>query len=381
MNGYFPRVARGLHSYPSDESAPESERLGLGVVGLHEGRTALVASLRTRNVRPVMGCDLDEGTLDGLRKELPEVAFTTSFDELLANPEVDVVGIYTPDHLHASQIVAALDAGKHVLCTKPLIDSLRSAPMVVEAARRNPGLLFVGQSTRFFESFRRQRAAAEKGAVGEVEVVEAHYTHRMDWYYADRPWVAERADWIFLGLSHPLDLVTWYLGPVATVSAVGARSALARAAGAQSNDIISVNVTDVDGRIGRVFGHYGMHELPRARNSIECLLYGTDGTSLAKYHDMEFIYTGHDGIEHVEDALYEYRHYHFNNEVHGMHYGEFANYLQAFATAILTGTPPSPGLAEGLQTLALMEATRTSAAQGGVPVDVAPLLEGMGLDA
>ena len=49
--GYFPRVARGVHSYPPDKSAPEGERLGLGVVGLHEGRTALLAAYRTRNDR------------------------------------------------------------------------------------------------------------------------------------------------------------------------------------------------------------------------------------------------------------------------------------------------------------------------------------------
>jgi len=379
VNDYFPRVARGTHSYPIDDSAPEHERLGLGVVGLHEGRTALLASLRTRNVRPVVGCDLDASAIVPLQAELPDVRFTTDFDDLLADPAVDIVGIYTPDPVHADQIIAALDAGKHVLCTKPLIESLDRAPEVVAAARRNPGRVMVGQSTRFFESFRRQRTAFEQGGVGDVEVVEAHYTHRMDWYYAGRPWVAERADWIFLGMSHPLDLLTWYLGPIETVSAVGSRSALARAAGSASNDIVSVNVLDEAGRVGRAFGHYGMHELPRARNSIECMLYGSDGTSLAKYHDMELISTGHDGVERVEDMLYEYRHYHFNNEVHGMHYGEFANYLQHFASAILTDTAPSPDLGSGLRTLALMEATRRSVALGGAPVEIAPLLEGLGL--
>lgn len=379
MHGYHPRVARGLRSHPVDDSANPSERLGLGVVGLHEGRTALVASLRTRNVRSVAGCDLDSSVIDTLAAELPEVAFTSSFEELLANPAVDIVAIYTPDPVHASQIIAALDAGKHVVCTKPLIDSLDDAADVVAASRRNAGQLLVGQSTRFFESFRRQRAARERGDFGDIEVVEAHYTHRMDWYYDGRPWVAGHADWIFLGMSHPLDLLTWYLGPIQTVSAIGARSALARSAGAASSDIISVNVVDEAGRIGRAFGHYGMHELPRARNSIECMLYGSEGTSLAKYHDMEYIWTSRDGVERVEDMLYEYRHYYFNNEVHGMHYGEFANYLQHFAESILNGRAPSPGLEEGLRTLALMEATRRSVADGGAPVAVRPLLVGLGL--
>lgn len=379
MAKYYPRVARGIHSYPLDNSAPERDVFGLGVVGLHEGRTALMASLRTRNVRPVMGCDLDEETIASVRADFPDVDYTTDFDSMLANPAVDVVAIYTPDPIHARQIIAALDAGKHVVCTKPIVDSLESAAAVLAASRRNVGSLIVGQSTRFFESFRRQRHAFEAGAVGSVEVVEAHYTHRMDWYYDGRPWVADSADWIFLGMSHPLDLVSWYLGPIESVSAVGMRSKLARDSGGQSFDVVSANVQDLDGRIGRVFGHYGMHELPRARNSIECMLYGTEGTSLAKYHDMEFIYTGHDGVEHVEDSLYEFRHYHFNNEVHGMHYGEFANYLQYFAETLLSGSSCSPGIDEGLRMVALMEATRRSVAEEGRPVKLQHLWEQIGL--
>lgn len=377
--GYYPRVARGVRSYPLDESVPPTERLGLGVVGLHEGRTALLASLRTSRVRPVVGCDLDPAAFEQLRGELPEVTFTTSYEDLLADPRVDIVGIYTPDPIHGEQIIAAFEAGKDVVCTKPVVNDFETAKRVLAASRRTGRKLLVGQSSRFFESLRRQRAAFERGEIGSVEVVETQYTHRMDWYYDGRPWIAEKSDWIFLGLSHPLDLLRWYLGPIESVSAVGSHSALARENGCRSFDIYSVNATTADGRIGRAFGHYGAHELPRARNSIECLLYGSEGTSLAKYHDMEYIHTGPDGVERVEDMLYEYRHFHFNNEVHGMHYGEFANYLQYFADALHSGSDYSPGLDEGLETFCLMEAARRSAASGGRPVELRPLMDELGL--
>ena len=379
MSGYFPRVARGVHSYPADESVPAADRLGLGVVGLHEGRTALLAAYRTSHMRPVIGCDLDAETLAEVGRDVSEVRMTSNFQDVLDDPEVDVVGIYTPDPLHGKQIIAAFEAGKHVVTTKPIVNDFDTAKQVLEASRRTSRKLLVGQSTRFFESMRRQRTAYEAGAVGEVEVVEAHYTHRMDWYYDRAPWVAQDSDWVFLGMSHPLDLLRWYLGPIESVSAVGHRSALARQHGCRSFDVYSVNARTVDGRIGRAFGHYGMHELPRARNSIECMLYGSGGTSLAKYHDMEYLHVGHDGVEHVEDMLYEYRHYHFNNEVHGMHYGEFANYLQYFAEAILTGADYSPGVEEGIETFCLMEAVRLSAQHGGEPVSLTPLLEKVGL--
>jgi len=376
---YFPRVARGVHSYPVDDSVPPSERFGLGVVGLNEGRTALLAAYRTRHVRPVVGCDLDPEVLARVGADVPGVAMTTSYAELLARDDVHIVGIYTPDHLHGEQIIAAFEAGKDVVCTKPVVNDLDTARQVLAAARRTGRKLLVGQSARFFEPFRRQRAAYERGEVGQVEVAEAHYTHRMDWYYARAPWIVAHTDWVYLGMSHPLDLLRWYLGPIASVSAVGMTSALGKKHGLRTFDVYSVNAVSADGRIGRAYGHYGMHELPRARNSIECVLYGSGGTSMAQYHDMRYLHTAPDGTEVVEDMLYEYRHYYFNNEVHGMHYGEFANYLQYFAEALASGADYSPDLVEGIETLCLMEAVRRSARDGGRPVELADLTSQVGL--
>ena len=131
--------------------------------------------------------------------------------------------------------------------------------------------------------------------------------------------------------------------------------------------------------MGRVMGHYGLHELPSARNAIELMLYGTDGTSQAQYHDMRYRHTAPDGTEVLEDSLYARRRYYFNDEVHGMHYGEFANYLEAFAAAVVSGTEASPELVEGLSVVALMEGARRSAASGGRPVALGPLYEEVGL--
>ena len=291
----------------------------------------------------------------------------------------NIVALYTPDHLHGEQVVAAFEAGKHVVCTKPLVNSVDAARAVLAAAERSGRSLLVGQSTRFFESFRRQRRAFERGEVGGLELVDAHYTHRMDWYYAKAPWAKDATDWVYLGLSHPLDLLRWYLGPIESVTALGRRSALAREVGASSYDIYVVNAVATDGRLGRAMGHYAAHELPRARNAIECVLYGSGGTSLAQYHDMRYLHTAPDGTEVVEDMLYERRHYYFNNEVHGMHYGEFANYLDYFAAAVLDGSAYSPDVREGIETFCLMEAVRTSARAHGRPVELAPLLADVGL--
>ena len=355
------------------------QTLGVGVLGLHEGRTLLVAMNRINHARAVAGCDLRPEKIAAARNDCPNVFYTTSYDELLARPEVEIVAIFTPDQYHGRHIIQAFEAGKHVICTKPLVNSLDDAREVLIAARRSKCKLLVGQSTRFFESFQRQRAAYEQGELGELEFVDAQYNHRMDWFYEKSPWAANATDWIFLGMSHPIDLVRWYLGPIETVQSYGSRSSLAKSVQAKSFDIYSVNFRAVDGRIGRSMGHYGLHELPSARNAIELMLYGSAGTSQAQYHDMRYLHTAPDGTEIKEDMLYSKRAYYFNNEVHGMHYGEFANYTEYFARALLDGQSFSPDLNEGLETVCIMEAVRRSA-QEGQPVAVRPLLQMVGLE-
>jgi predicted dehydrogenase len=293
---------------------------------------------------------------------------------------VDIVAVFTPDRRHTEHAAAAFEAGKDVICTKPLVTSLADGRRLLDSARRTGRRLMVGQSTRFFEPFLRQRAAYDRGELGRLEFVDAHYTHRMDWFYEKSPWAATESDWVFLGMSHPIDLLRWYLGPIETVQAYGSRSALAERYGVRSYDVYSVNVRAAGGRLGRALGHYGLHELPTARNAIELMLYGTDGTSQAQYHDMRYRYTARDGTEVTEDALYARRSYYFNDEVHGMHYGEFANYLEAFARAITEGTPCSPDLVEGLETVCIMEGARRSAGNGGAPVALTALREEVGLE-
>jgi predicted dehydrogenase len=94
---------------------------------------------------------------------------------------------------------------------------------------------------------------------------------------------------------------------------------------------------------------------------------------------MRYLHTDSDGTEVKEDMLYSRRSYYFNNEVHGMHYGEFANYAEYFAQALLAGKSYSPDLEEGIATFCIMEAVRESA-KTGRPVELAPLLTAAGLE-
>ncbi len=345
-------------------SVPEDQRLGVGVVGLHEGHTMLVALRSSGLCRAVAGCDLSEEKRADAAASAPGLWVTDDFDELLTRPDVAIVAIYTPDKLHAGQIESAFRAGKHVICTKPLVNDASVAERLIEVGRETGKRLQVGQSTRFYEPFLQQREMYARGVFGKVECYDAHYHHRMDWYYEKSPWTVTDTHWAYLGLSHPVDLVRWYLGEIAHVQAMGTTTALGEKYGMTRPDAIAVNLMSHDGKLGRAFGNYGLSELPQGRALIEGLLMGECGTSLARYPELRHTWVGPDGVEHDDDYDHTLAGYHYRHELKGMHYGEFCNIADSFASAILNKTDNSPDLAEGLQTVLVMDAIVRSLESG-----------------
>ena len=96
------------------------------------------------------------------------VPWTTSFEEAIARPDVDLVSIATPHFLHAPQTVAAARAGKHVLCEKPLTTSLEAADQMIEACRRNEVHLGMWMVMRYGAAARTARALIRSGAIGDI---------------------------------------------------------------------------------------------------------------------------------------------------------------------------------------------------------------------
>ncbi len=343
---------------------PAEDRFGVGVLGLHEGHTMLVALRTSGYCRAVAACDLAADKLLSAAVAAPGVFLTSDYREMLAREDVQIVAIYTPDEWHADHIEAAFRAGKHVICTKPLLNDPAGVSRLRDAAVQSGMRLQVGQSTRFFEPFQRQRELFEEGKLGDVELLDAHYYHRMDWWYAKSPWSIEGTHWAYLGLSHPVDLACWYLGPIREVHAFGAISELGKAHGLKSPDAIVGNLLSASGRIGRVMGHFGAHELPRARSLIECLLMGSSGTSLARYPELRLSYRDELGVEIEEDYDHAMAGYYYRHELKGMHYGEFCSCADYFASRLLSGEPNSPDLEEGLRTFSVLSAVVASLESG-----------------
>ena len=123
----------------------------IGILGLGEGRSTISAVLNSAKWELVKLCDLNIELCKQRAKEFDFHQYATRYEELLEDPKIDVIGIYTPDHLHARHIKMALEHHKHVVCTKPLIDDLSVANELLELSKKTGKKVFVGQSSRFFE--------------------------------------------------------------------------------------------------------------------------------------------------------------------------------------------------------------------------------------
>ena len=346
-------------------------RLKLGVLGLGEGRSILSAALASEMWELVQMCDLNEDLCRARAAEFRFPRYTTSLEEMLADDTIDVIAIYTPDPLHATHIRQCLDAGKHVICTKPLIDDLADAPALIEAQRRSGKHVFVGQSTRFFEPMMRQRADYEAGRHGELFSVEAHY-HADHRWFLKKDWArAGGLKWLYGGMSHPVDLIRWYFPDVTEVMGYGLLTSNGAAAGLRHPDAMHFVMTTSSGRIARVSGCYSSPPGNHARDShMTCCLRGERGTSHADYYDLRYS-TQFAGEGSVQYDMANKEPYYFRFTGRSHHAGEYQNYIEYFARRLRDGETPKPDLTEGIGTVALMTAMEQSLI-ARKPIAVAP---------
>lgn len=146
-----------------------------------------------------------------------------SYQDMLANPYIDVVNICTPSGLHASMAIAAMEAGKHVLVEKPMAMSLAEADAMIATAEAKGVILGVVHQNRFNKVIVQTRKALEEGKFGILTHGSAVVRwHRDDAYYQQAPW---RGTWAQDGgclmnqSIHNIDLLQWMFGPVQSVFA------------------------------------------------------------------------------------------------------------------------------------------------------------------
>ncbi len=137
-----------------------------------------------------------------------------SYESMLADPEIAVVHVTSPNHLHAPQTILAARPAKHVLCEKPMALTVADCDGMIDACRANGVKLGVGFENRHHPAHLEMRRLVETGALGEIPVVTIQYSRWMRRSISD--WRADPAlsgGGSLMGLGvHCLDIVRFILG-------------------------------------------------------------------------------------------------------------------------------------------------------------------------
>jgi len=143
----------------------------------------------------------------------------SDWKELVGQSGIDAVIVSTPPSLHAEMTIAALDAGKHVLCEKPLARDLDECGAMVDAAERNGRYLATGFNYRFYPSVLKARELLDSGRIGELDHVRSYTGYSATAH--DHEWLHE-FDTMGGGTLrdngiHLIDLTAYFLGDVAEI--------------------------------------------------------------------------------------------------------------------------------------------------------------------
>ena len=129
-------------------------------------------------VRAIASRDVERAREIAARLHIP-VAYG-SYRELLADPTVDAIYNPLPNSLHAEWTIAAAQAGKAILCEKPLADTSSEAQRMIDAARANGVLLMEAFMYRFHPQHERVREILEAGEIGDVRAVRTAFTFQLE---------------------------------------------------------------------------------------------------------------------------------------------------------------------------------------------------------
>ena len=208
--------------YPSGKKTMHT--LGIGIVGAGNigSRHARFWS-QVPEARVMAVADTHTGAAENLAATYSDALAYSDATELIANPDVTIVHVCVPTHLHTEIALAAARAGKHILCEKPMALTLADCDAIIAATVQENVKLSVGHVTRFFPDYALAKQQVEEGAVGTPAIART----RRAGAFPRSAWFAdtEQSGGVIADLVvHDLDWLQWCLGPVVRVFAKVAKS-------------------------------------------------------------------------------------------------------------------------------------------------------------
>jgi predicted dehydrogenase len=373
--------------------------IGVGMVGYafmgraHSLAWNAVGRVFDLPLRPRLAaiCGRDRAAAEAAAARLGWAAVETDWRALIARDDVDLIDIAAPGDLHAPIAIAALEAGKHVLCEKPLANTLAEAEAMkaaADAAYPRGARAMVGFNYRRVPSLALARRLVEQGRIGSLRHVRAVYLQ--DWL-ADpevpMTWRmrAERAGSGALGDlgAHVVDLARYLTGDEITgVSAVSATFVRERpladgpVAGGRATGTVTVDDAVVfTGRLAS--GALASFEVTRyatgRKNGLRIELNGSAGSlafDLERLNELEFFDAGDDGSASgfrrilVTEGSHPYLSAWWPpGHTLGWEH-TFTHQARDLVTAIADGAQPAPSFGDGLAVQRVLDAVARSAASG-----------------
>ena len=363
------------------------DKLRIGVAGAGIGAGYIAGFQKQPNVEVTALCARTPARVKPLadRYRIPRVY--TDYATMLAEELLDLVVIATPNNLHHAMTLQALEAGKHVLCDKPLALDVAQAQEMVQRAEQLGRRHFVPFIFRFLPAAAYVKEIIASGFLGRLLHVNARY-YVLGWgdLYGPMRWQYDKqqAGSGTLGNigSHMLHLIHWWLGGIRRVSASMA-TAIPERATLDESGLARVDVDDVCLFVGEledgaplVFNTSSVAHVARTRMEVD--LFGTEG-SLTFQHGwgMEYELTGaimamrqgDNSPKRVELPARLVDEFVALPDYYTPMRGCFARMAAEFSGAIREGRPAHPNFLDGLRVQQVMEAVMRSA-EGRQWVDV-----------
>ncbi|MDC3412042.1 Gfo/Idh/MocA family oxidoreductase [Aquibacillus sp. 3ASR75-11] len=195
-------------------------KLKIGVIGCGSIATHrhLPEYAQNKEVEIVAVCDVVEKRAQAAATTFGGTAYT-DYKQLLADSDADAVSVCLPNYLHAPVSIAALEAGKHVLCEKPMATSREEADQMIQAAEKAGKKLMIGHNQRFVASHQKAKELIANGELGRIYSFRTAFGHggpegwsvdgASSWFFKkDEAFIGALGD---LGV-HKADLIRYILG-------------------------------------------------------------------------------------------------------------------------------------------------------------------------
>ncbi len=343
-------------------------KLKVGVIGVGGiARAHMPGWIDSPLTEVVAGCDVVDSALQTWGEKYGVANLSANADDLLNDPDIDIIDVCTPNNYHAPLAIAALNAGKHVICEKPLAPSPALIRDMIAARDASGKTLMTAQHFRFSSASKAMKAEIDAGTLGSI--------------YHARGWMLRRAAaptrpgfilkqhatggaCIDIGV-HILDLTLWFMGNPKPISVTGvARSDLAHKPGTFSiwggaippefdvEEFASAFVRFDNGATLVLEVSWLLHHKTEGED-MQMWLYGTEGGS--HWPQNEVYQTDYSAQRHLNRTL---------PQVYGLREPHAQECIE-FAQAILDGAPSPVPAEQSLQVLTILDGVYRSQEVGG----------------